>query len=247
MTTTARRVPAVLALAWGIVLFVVGPAVAQTPVTGAGDFNDAPMLDARAWVDLLVPGETAVYAVEVAVGQQLVVDAELAPDGDVGTANAPARLSLHDPLRRTEDALADAAPIDQDGAVSLAADIPVAVDDARTAGRWYVVVRAPDADTEASGRYRLDLVVDVRGEAAAPIDGPEVVTTVPPAPDDPPTPEPTATSRRGGGEAATAPSPAEPVPTGSDGGSSSVLFGGVAFLVGGGVGFGGVRLAARRR
>jgi Ca-activated chloride channel homolog len=72
------------------------PARAQSPIAGAGSFNDAPELAPGSYSDTLRGDETLFYAVRLKPGQQL--DATATVEGRPHTSYSLA-LSIYDPLR----------------------------------------------------------------------------------------------------------------------------------------------------
>jgi hypothetical protein len=72
------------------------PARAQTPIAGAGSFNDAPELGPGSYSDTLRGDETLFYAVRLKPGQQL--DATATIEGRVQTSYSLS-LSIYSPLR----------------------------------------------------------------------------------------------------------------------------------------------------
>ena len=76
--------------------FGAAPARAQTPIAGAGSFNDAPELGPGSYSDTLRGDETLFYAVRLKPGQQL--DATATIEGRVQTSYSLS-LSIYSPLR----------------------------------------------------------------------------------------------------------------------------------------------------
>ena len=58
------------------------PAVAATPVSGAGSLNDAPVLGPGEYSDTILPGEQLYYGVQVGEGQRIAVQARSSMTGD---------------------------------------------------------------------------------------------------------------------------------------------------------------------
>jgi len=76
------------------------------PVTGSAGFNGAPMLEPGRWADTILPGETLFYAVRLAPGQRLRVEAavDIVVGGEaedpVTGASGLVNANLYSPLRQ---------------------------------------------------------------------------------------------------------------------------------------------------
>ena len=91
-----RRASAVALVATFVALSPATPALAQSPIAGAGSFNDAPELTPGEYADTLRGDETLFYAVRLKPGQQL--DATATVEGRPQTSYSLS-LSIYGPLR----------------------------------------------------------------------------------------------------------------------------------------------------
>ena len=86
-------------LAMVLALALAAPAAAQSPISGAGSFNDAPVLAPGKYKDTLRGGEQLFYAVALKPGQQLTAGATVS-----GRTNSSyfMRMSIYSPLREKD-------------------------------------------------------------------------------------------------------------------------------------------------
>jgi hypothetical protein len=89
------RVVLVMALA----LVLAAPASAQSPISGGGSFNDAPVLAPGKYKDTLRGGEQLFYAVTLKPGQQLTAGATVSGRTD---SSYFMRMSIYSPLREKD-------------------------------------------------------------------------------------------------------------------------------------------------
>jgi hypothetical protein len=89
-----------LVLVIALVLALAAPASAQTPIAGAGSFNDAPVLAPGKYKDTLRGGEQLFYAVTLKPGQQLTAGATVS--GRTASSYFIIRMSIYSPLREKD-------------------------------------------------------------------------------------------------------------------------------------------------
>ena len=87
----------VLVIAFGLAL--AAPAAAQSPISGGGSFNDAPVLAPGKYKDTLRGGEQLFYAVSLKPGQQLTAGATVSGQTD---SSYFMRMSIYSPLREKD-------------------------------------------------------------------------------------------------------------------------------------------------
>lgn len=88
-----------LVLAAVLVLALAAPAAAESPIAGAGSFNDAPVLAPGRYKDTLRGGEQLFYAVTLKPGQKLTAGATVSGRTD---GSYFIKLAIYSPLRQKD-------------------------------------------------------------------------------------------------------------------------------------------------
>jgi hypothetical protein len=89
-----------LLVAAGLTLLALAPAAgAQTPIAGAGSFNDAPVLEPGRYTDTLRGGEQLFYAVSLKPGQRLTAGATVSGRTDTSYFIT---LQIYSPIREED-------------------------------------------------------------------------------------------------------------------------------------------------
>lgn len=198
-----------------------------SPVEGGGSFNDAPLLIDGVYSDTIRAGENLYYAVELAAGQRMRVKATIRPGiGTVGRdVTSFAELQIYESDRERHFGGKDQ---DLDdlfrypiilGVRSGTVGNPSALTEAAP-GTWFVELGMPRSAAVRRAELRVQLQVEVLGEAVEQ-PSPTPTETAEPTPTEEPSPEDTQGS--GGGSA---------VPPGEDGGSNFTALFLAMFLLG---------------
>lgn len=216
-----------------------GRAQAVRSVEGGGSFFEAAAVEQGRYNDTILPGETSFYAVELAAGQLLRVEAQMELERGVERKNllgAYPKLTLYGPDRSERAADQDTWIVEMDSRKMKVRSRRVG------GGQWppgtyfFTMTLGDQAATLKRREYDVRLKVQIRGRAQpAPTStpSPTLITATP-------TPAPTATPT----EAVS--SPASPDVPPADGGDSSIPWFVGSFVAGAVVGAGGRILLARQ-
>ena len=173
-----RRIAAALAAVVAGAASAPG-AAAQTPIAGAGSFNDAPLLAPGSYADTLRGGEQLFYAVRLEPGRRLGASATIA--GRTRTSYFMA-VRLYTP-RREEAGEGSQSFGPQDRSVSLTARAEPAAE----GGIAYVAVAAREAGArDQPDQFDTRVELRVTGTAATPTPTPTPSPTASAAPRDEP-------------------------------------------------------------
>lgn len=161
-----------LLLAIAVLAALTPAAAAQSPISGGGSFNDAPVLAPGRYSDTIRGGEQLFYGVTLKPGQKLTAGATVAGKTDTSYLMS---IQIYNPLRDKDssDGEQSASFGSQDSSVSLRVEgQSVGEQDSGTSNRkysepgtYYISVQARDVgqDSEAD-QFDVDLDLQVTGE-----------------------------------------------------------------------------------